>query len=53
MSSDKRYEPQLSFDFTSWEYDWRAYANESTKKDGPESVAISEYLFQANELISS
>jgi hypothetical protein len=46
MSSDKRYEPQLSFDFTSWEYDWRTYANESTKKDGPESVAISDYLFK-------
>lgn len=45
MSNDKRYEPQMSFDYTKWFYNWRDYANKSTKFDGPESVAISNYLF--------
>ena len=45
MSSDKRYEPQMSFDYTKWVYDWKNFARESTKADGPESVAISNYLF--------
>ena len=45
MSSDKRYEPQMSFDYTKWVYDWKEFARKSTKEDGPESVAISNYLF--------
>jgi hypothetical protein len=45
MSSDKRYEPQMSFDYTKWVYDWKSFASESTKIDGPDSVAISNYLF--------
>ena len=45
MTIEKRYEPQMSFDYTKWFYNWRDYANESTKTDGPESVSISNYLF--------
>lgn len=46
MSSEKRYEPQMSFDYTKWFYDWKDYANRSTKSDGPESVAIAKYLYE-------
>lgn len=45
MTSDKRYEPQKAFDYTKWFYDWHDYANASTRLDGPESVVISNYLF--------
>ncbi len=45
MSSEKRFEPQMSFDYTKWFYDWREYANKSTKVDGPESVDIADYLY--------
>jgi hypothetical protein len=45
MVSEKRYEPQMAFDYTKWKYDWRTFAETSTKFDGPESVAISDYLF--------
>lgn len=45
MSEEKRYEPQRSFDYTKWFMDWRKFADESTRKDGPESVEIANYLF--------
>lgn len=45
MTDEKRYEPQRSFDYTKWFADWRYFAELSTRKDGPESVAISDYLF--------
>lgn len=45
MTNDKRYETRKSFDFTNWFYDWRDYADASTRLDGPESVAISNYIF--------
>lgn len=45
MGNEKRYEPQMAFDYTKWEYDWRTFAETSTKFDGPESVTISDYLF--------
>jgi hypothetical protein len=45
MAEEKRYEPQRSFDYSKWFTDWRQFAETSTKKDGKESVAISDYLF--------
>lgn len=45
MSTEKKFEPQRSFDYSKWFVDWRNYADVSTKKDGPESVEISNYLF--------
>lgn len=45
MANEERFEPKLSIDYSKWFYDWRSFTQESTKIDGPESVAISDYLF--------
>ena len=45
MSAEQRYEPYKSFDFSSWFTDWQEFAENSTLKDGPESVEIANYLY--------
>lgn len=45
MANEKRYEPFKAFDFSKWFDDWRSFAEQSTRKDGPESVEIANYLY--------
>lgn len=45
MSADKRFEPYKSFDFSKWFENWGVFAQNSTYKDGPESVEIANYLY--------
>jgi hypothetical protein len=44
--SDNALAPFRAFDFTNWHTDWKSFAHNSTKVDGPESVSISKYLFE-------
>jgi len=45
MEQNKRYEPEVSFDFSSLSFDWEKYADQCNHEDGGHSVAIAEYLF--------
>jgi hypothetical protein len=45
MEQNKRYEPEVSFDFSSLSFDWEKYADQCNREDGGHSVAIAEYLF--------
>ena len=48
--SENNFAPHKSFDYTSWYSDWESFARSSTKKDGPESVDISNYLFNVAKI---
>jgi hypothetical protein len=45
MEQNKRYEPEVSFDFSSLQFDWAKYAEKCNQEDGVHSVAIADYLF--------
>jgi len=45
MEQNKRYEPEVSFDFSSLQFDWEQYADQCNREDGGHSVAVAEYLF--------
>jgi hypothetical protein len=51
MEQDKRYEPEVSFDFSSLQFNWEEYADQCNREDGGHSVAIAEYLFNTEGIL--